>query len=69
MPDARRVYTTFEQPDLKATFEFHVTAPSGWQVVSNSPTPEPEAVRDGVSVWRFAPTEAHVHVHHRARRR
>ncbi len=60
--DARRAYTTFEQPDLKATFEFHVTAPSAWQVVSNSPTPEPEALPDhgsgdGVSVWRFAPTE------------
>ena len=60
VPDARRVYTTFEQPDLKATFEFHVTAPSGWQVVSNSPTPEPEALPDddgGRSVWHFAPTQ------------
>ncbi len=58
VPDARRVFTTFEQPDLKATFEFHVTAPSGWQVVSNSPTPEPEALTDdGVSVWHFAPTD------------
>jgi aminopeptidase N len=57
VPDARRVFTTFEQPDLKATFEFHVTAPAGWQVVSNSPTPEPESVREGVDVWHFAPTE------------
>jgi len=56
VPDARRVFTTFEQPDLKATFQFSVTAPSGWQVVSNSPTPEPEPVSDGVSVWHFAPT-------------
>jgi aminopeptidase N len=56
VPDARRVFTTFEQPDLKATFAFAVTAPSHWQVVSNSATPEPEPVRDGVSVWRFAPT-------------
>ena len=57
VPDARRVFTTFEQPDLKATFEFHITAPSGWQVVSNSPTPEPEAVRPGADVWHFAPTQ------------
>ncbi len=57
VPDARRVFATFEQPDLKATFEFHVTAPSGWQVVSNSATPEPEAAREGVSVWHFAPTK------------
>jgi aminopeptidase N len=57
VPDARRVFTTFEQPDLKATFEFHVTAPADWSVTSNSPTPEPEPVREGVSVWHFAPTK------------
>ena len=33
--DAHRVYACFDQPDLKATFELAVTAPSGWQVVSN----------------------------------
>lgn len=57
VPDARRVFTTFEQPDLKATFEMHVTAPSHWQVVSNSPTPEPVPVGDGVARWDFAPTQ------------
>ena len=56
VPDARRVFTTFEQPDLKATFQFSVTAPRGWQVVSNSPTPRTEPVSDEVSVWHFAPT-------------
>jgi len=56
VPDARRVFATFEQPDLKATFVFHVTAPSHWAVVSNSPTPEPEV--DGeTSTWHFAPTK------------
>ena len=57
VPDARRVFATFEQPDLKATFEFHVTAPADWSVTSNSPTPEPEAVRKGVAVWHFPPTK------------
>src|SRR5690606_22374278 len=57
VPDARRVFATFEQPDLKARFTFHVTAPAHWKVVSNSPTPEPEPVRDGVAVWHFAPTK------------
>jgi len=56
VPDARRVFTTFEQPDLKSVFHFTVTAPAHWQVVSVSPTPDPEPVRDGVSVWRFGPT-------------
>ncbi|MEO3842243.1 aminopeptidase N [Streptomyces sp. B22F1] len=51
VPDARRVFATFEQPDLKATFAFTVTAPEGWQVISNSPSPEPAA-----GVWRFTPT-------------
>ncbi len=39
VPDARRVFTTFEQPDLKATFDFRVTAPSHWAVVSPTSTP------------------------------
>jgi aminopeptidase N len=57
VPDARRVFATFEQPDLKATFVFHVTAPAHWAVVSNSPTPEPEAAAEGTATWHFAPTK------------
>ncbi|MFG3657469.1 aminopeptidase N [Streptomyces sp. NPDC047706] len=51
VPDARRVFASFEQPDLKATFQFSVRAPEGWTVISNSPTPEPQD-----SVWVFEPT-------------
>ncbi|MEU4996392.1 aminopeptidase N [Streptomyces sp. NPDC021622] len=51
VPDARRVFASFEQPDLKATFQFTVKAPTGWTVVSNSPTPEPSG-----DVWVFDPT-------------
>ncbi|MGY5080980.1 aminopeptidase N [Streptomyces nigrescens] len=51
VPDARRVFASFEQPDLKATFQFTVKAPEGWTVISNSPTPEPSD-----NVWRFEPT-------------
>ncbi|GAA2597019.1 aminopeptidase N [Streptomyces tubercidicus] len=51
VPDARRVFASFEQPDLKATFQFTVKAPEGWTVISNSPTPEPSG-----NVWRFEPT-------------
>ena len=56
VPDSRRVYPVFEQPDLKATFTFHVTAPSAWAVVSNSPTPDPVPGRDGVATWDFETT-------------
>ncbi len=57
VPDARRVFTTFEQPDIKGSFSFHVTAPSHWQVVSNSATPEPQELGLGRSVWHFEPTK------------
>ncbi|KRB77108.1 aminopeptidase N [Nocardioides sp. Root190] len=57
VPDARRVYTTFEQPDLKAPFTFNVTAPAHWKVVSNAATPEPTPVRDGVATWNFPATK------------
>ncbi|MDX2812205.1 aminopeptidase N [Streptomyces sp. PA03-5A] len=51
VPDARRVFANFEQPDLKASFTFTVKAPAGWTVISNSPTPEPVD-----NVWSFAAT-------------
>src|SRR5215470_5923623 len=60
--DARRVFANFEQPDLKAQFAFHVTAPAHWTVLSNQPAPGPEPVTsagpDGepAAVWHFPPT-------------
>ena len=37
VPDARRVYAVFDQPDLKATFDFTVLAAKSWIVTSNMP--------------------------------
>ncbi len=60
--DARRVYANFEQPDLKAAFTFHVTAPAHWVVLSNQPVPEPEPApgpapgEPSAAVWHFPPT-------------
>ena len=66
VPDARRVFAVFEQPDLKADFSFTVVAPEHWDVVSNSPTPAPAEPGADAEVlgldgqdlksWRFAPT-------------
>jgi aminopeptidase N len=58
VPDSRRVFAVFEQPDLKATFQFTVTAPAEWQVISNSPTPVPVPVKgsDGAATWVFDAT-------------
>ncbi len=54
--DARRVYANFEQPDLKAEFTLHVTAPAHWTVFSNQPSPELKPLADGTAVWDFEPT-------------
>ncbi|MDR0960113.1 MAG: aminopeptidase N [Propionibacteriaceae bacterium] len=62
VPDARRIFANFEQPDLKAKFTFTVTAPSHWEVISNqtTPTPIPVSVDDtamhSVARWDFPPT-------------
>lgn len=57
VPDARRVYPTFEQPDLKSSFTFSVTVPQGWTVFSVSPTPEPVSLGDDKVRFDFAPTQ------------
>lgn len=68
VPDSRRMFAVFEQPDLKATFQFTVTAPARWQVVSNQPTPEPDRTgtkagaqgadwpEQEIATWAFEPT-------------
>lgn len=60
VPDSRRMFAVFEQPDLKATFAFRVTAPARWQVISNQPTPDPtpagERAGEAVATWVFEPT-------------
>jgi aminopeptidase N len=54
--DAKRTFAVFDQPDLKAQFRFAVTAPASWQVVSNAPTPAPQALPGGAARWAFPPT-------------
>jgi len=56
VPDSRRVFAVFEQPDLKAGFRFTVTAPAAWKVVSNSPTPEPTPLDGDRATWAFERT-------------
>lgn len=69
VPDARRVYAVFDQPDLKATFDFKVLAPDSWIVTSNMPVAtiedDPRETLDGTlgdkpnestRLWDFEPT-------------
>jgi aminopeptidase N len=59
--DAHRVYACFDQPDLKASFEFTVTVPARWRVISNMApdvTGEPVVTVPGQETarWHFPPS-------------
>ncbi len=56
MDAAPSVFACFDQPDLKAPYTVHVTAPSDWIVVANAPAVSPASAGDGTSRWDFAPT-------------
>ncbi len=58
VPDARRMYACFEQPDLKAAFTISVVAPQSWTVVSNAPRVEPTPAGEGLGRWDFAETQS-----------
>ncbi|MGH3703240.1 MAG: aminopeptidase N [Agromyces sp.] len=60
--EANRVFAVFDQPDLKASFTFTITAPAAWTVLSNAATPGPvpaarvaSGAADAVSTWSFEP--------------
>jgi aminopeptidase N len=54
---AHRIYACFDQPDLKATFEFSVTGREDWKVISNSaPGVTAEPAGPGAARWHFPPT-------------
>ncbi|MET8754575.1 aminopeptidase N [Streptomyces sp. NPDC004667] len=55
MDDVQRVFAAFDQPDLKAVFEFTVTAPAHWSVLANGITTR-TGDRDGAGTWTSAPT-------------
>jgi aminopeptidase N len=54
MSDADDVFVCFDQPDLKAVFEVHVTAPPEWTVLGNGIATRVGEPHEGR--WRFAPT-------------
>ena len=55
--DAKRMFACFDQPDLKATFTLHVTAPFDWQVISNSGDRTIEAGSGGSQLVHFGTTK------------
>jgi len=55
--DSRRLFANFEQPDLKAVFEFAIKAPQDWGVWSNSPLDAASDTGDGSTTHYFGPTK------------
>src|SRR5215207_1553689 len=56
--DAKRMYTCFDQPDLKGTFALTVIAPAHWEVVSNGRANEITETTGGAQKVVFATTPA-----------
>ncbi|MBT2405635.1 MULTISPECIES: aminopeptidase N [unclassified Streptomyces] len=57
MDDIQRVFAAFDQPDLKAVFEFTVTAPAHWSVLANGITERVgNRKTDNAGIWKSAPT-------------
>jgi aminopeptidase N len=55
--DAHRIYACFDQPDLKATFEFTVTVQDDWTVISNVASDTGAMpTGPGTTRWHFPPT-------------
>ena len=52
---AHRFIPCFDQPDLKASFTLHVTAPRGWEVICNAPETRSGPDGDGI-LHEFEPT-------------
>ena len=52
--DAHKVFACFDQPDLKGPFALTVTAPTEWEVVSNSAGTSEQT--GDARTWTFAPT-------------
>jgi aminopeptidase N len=52
MDAAPSIFACFDQPDLKAPYTFHVTAPPDWTVIGNAPGTQVEP-----GVWELQPSQ------------
>ncbi|EHR49901.1 aminopeptidase N [Saccharomonospora marina XMU15] len=55
--DAKRMFTCFDQPDLKATYKLTVVAPRDWKVISNALVESREDTPEGAARIVFAESE------------
>lgn len=55
--EAHRLFPSFDQPDLKATYDLEVTGPSEWTYIHNTLPLKEETLGEGRKKIRFAPTK------------
>ena len=55
--NAHRLFPCFDQPDLKASYDLTVDAPSDWELIANGPELGREQLEDGRLRRRYAPPE------------
>jgi aminopeptidase N len=55
--DAKRMFTCFDQPDLKSTYQLTVLAPADWKVISNAAADSVDEDRSGANRHVFATTD------------
>ncbi|MFI9380310.1 aminopeptidase N [Kutzneria sp. NPDC052558] len=55
--DAKRMFTCFDQPDLKAVYDVTVTAPQDWKVMSNAASASVEEIDPETSKHVFETTK------------
>ena len=55
--DAKRMFTCFDQPDLKATYRLTVLAPESWKVMSNAAAETTDPAPDGAARHVFETTK------------
>ena len=55
--DAKRMFTCFDQPDIKGRYQLTVTAAPDWKIISNAPVERSSEAAAGARVHRFATSE------------
>src|SRR5699024_1882020 len=55
--DAKRMFTCFDQPNLKATYRLTVLAPESWTVISNTPVESRTNTAEGAVRTVFTESE------------
>jgi len=54
---AHRLFPSFDQPDIKASYKVTVVAPADWEIIANSPEVSREMISDDRALHKFEQTQ------------